>query len=321
MLPVEFIERIQQICPTTLLDTTIASFEQEKTISFRINRLKHNAEQALQLAEKLRQEGLNLQTLSWLNAAQAAPYHLDVYVCTHQQREQLTHSLHASNGDIYIQSLSSMLAPILLQSQKEEWVLDLAAAPGGKTILMAEQMQNGGKISAVEPVKGRFFRLQANLERMGVTNTQTYLKDGRAVGSLKPDTFDRVMLDAPCSSESRFRANDPDSIEHWNLRKVAECSKKQKRLILSAFEALKSGGVMMYCTCSFSPEENELVVNSLLKKHDNATLLPIQLPFDNQSDGLTHWEKKNLDERCALSKRIWPNQHMDGFYLALIQKQ
>lgn len=311
-LPLDFIERFERLCPPSLLADAAASFTQDKSVSFRLNRLhpKH-----LETLASLDQLGISYQPVDW-----AHQQGILAYTVAATQREQLTHSLPAATGELYIQSLSSMLAPLLLAPQSDEWVLDLAAAPGGKTILMAEMMKNGGKISAVEPVKNRFFRLQANLERLGVTNTKTYMKDGRAIGTLKPDTFDRVMLDAPCSSESRFDAHDPESVEHWSLRKVAECSKKQKRLILSGFDALKTGGIMMYCTCSFSPEENEIPLSDLLKKRPNAHVLPITLDLCNLSEGLTEWEGKALDPRCALSRRVWPNAQMDGFFLALIQK-
>ena len=313
MLPTDFLQRFQQICPPALLHDALASFNQRKQVSFRINRLRPNADTILL---QLQQAGITPQPVAW-----AHQHGIAAYLCDPQQREALTHTSAAENGAIYIQSLSSMLAPILLHPQSNEWVLDLAAAPGGKTILLAELMQNRGKISAVEPVKSRFFRLKANLERLSVTNTQTYMKDGRAVGKLKPDSFDRVMLDAPCSSESRFKTYDAGSYAHWNLHKVSECAKKQRRLIISGFDALKPGGALLYCTCSYAPEENEQVVAQLLKKRSTAEVLPIQLPIANRSDGLVEWNRKTLPASCALTQRVWPTANMDGFYLALIRKR
>ena len=117
-------------------------------------------------------------------------------------------------------------------------MLDLAAAPGGKTTLMAALMNNQGVISAVEPVKARYFRLKRNMQAQNVEMVKTYLMDGRAVGNKTPQRFDRIMLDAPCSSEARFSLLDESSWSHWNLKKVKETSKKQKRLIQSAYHAL-----------------------------------------------------------------------------------
>ena len=312
MLPTEFVERLQALCPSHLLGAVTHSFDAAKWVAFRLNRLKVPSEPTLAALKDL---GITPTSVNW--AQQAG---IEAFMCPPEQRQLLTHSRAASEGDIYIQGLSSMLAGKCLLPASTDWVLDLAAAPGGKTILMAEQMGNQGKISAVEAVKGRFFRLNANLNRTGVSNTTTYLKDGRAVGSLKPASFDKVLLDAPCSSEARFRSADDSTTQHWSLRKVNECAKKQKRLILSGFDALKPNGTMLYCTCSFSPEENELIVDHLLQKRPGAQLLPLELKLDNAYPGVAAWKGKNL-EHCAATQRIWPNQEMDGFFLALITKQ
>ena len=123
----------------------------------------------------------------------------------------------------------------------EESVLDLAA--GGKTLQMACMMNNQGALSAVEPVKNRFFKLKANLEQQGASFVKTYLTDGRTVGGKCPERFDRVLLDAPCSSESRFTQLNPDSWSHWSIKKVKEVARKQKKLLMSALYSLKPGGV------------------------------------------------------------------------------
>jgi 16S rRNA C967 or C1407 C5-methylase (RsmB/RsmF family) len=200
-------------------------------------------------------------------------------------------------------------------------VLDLAAAPGGKTSLLAAMMQNTGSIRAVEPVRDRFFRLKANCTRLGVHNTRYYQKDGRAVGRLKENFFDRVLLDAPCSSESRFVWNQPESFQHWKVRKVYECARKQKQLLQSAFDALKAGGRLLYSTCSFAPEENECVVDELLRKNKNAVIVPIQIEYENMREGLTQFQNMKLDERCRHTRRVIPNQRMNGFYMALFEKE
>lgn len=314
-LPHDFLTRFAQLCPPDLQADALGSFQQPKAVSFRLNRLHAASDSAL---ADMRAVGLTPEPVAW--AQRGA---VQAWQCPPEQREALTHGSWADDGRIYIQSLSSMLAPILLAPTADDWVLDLAAAPGGKTILMAEMMGNAGKISAVEPVSGRFHRLKANLERMGITNTRCYMKDGREIGRLKPDTFQRVMLDAPCSSESRFRTDDPDSTAHWSLRKVAECARKQERLILSAFDALAPGGHLLYCTCSYAPEENERVVAHLLKKRDGAQVLPMPAwvqALPHVGTGLRTWQDKPLPDACAHTVRVWPTGHMDGFYLALIRK-
>lgn len=312
-LPNDFIDHLQQVCPENFQQSTFASFSQTKTISFRVNQLLANETDVI---NSLRSEGLSPDPIGFF-----VDSNISAWRVPGKDRSLLTHSQAANEGQIYIQGLSSMFAPALLAPQPEDTVLDLAAAPGGKTILMAELMGNKGTVSAVEPVKGRFFKLQANLQRCGVSNTRTYLKDGRAVGNLKPDFFDSVLLDAPCSSEARIRAGEPDSYKHWSLSKVKECARKQKRLILSAFKSLKPGGKLLYSTCSFAIEENEVVVNSLLKKHSDAVIIPISLDYPQATGGLIQNGKKMLHPELEKTCRIWPNEEVDGFYLALIEKQ
>ena len=181
---------------------------------------------------------------------------------------EFTSSDSAISGRVYIQNPSSLLAVRVLDPQPDEEVLDLAAAPGGKTVAMAVAMENTGRIAAVEPVKGRFHRLRANVARCGVTNVAFYQRDGRGVGRVVPERFDRVLLDAPCSSQARMRWDNPASYAHWTRRKVREATRKQKGLIMSGYAALKPGGHMVYCTCSFAPEENELIVDHLLRRTD-----------------------------------------------------
>ena len=148
-----------------------------------------------------------------------------------------------------------MLATLVLDPQPGEDVLDLAAASGGKTLHIAAKMRNEGKLSAVGPVRGQSFKLQTNLKRYGSEITRTYMTNGRTVGKKTPERFDRVLLDAPCSDESRIHQDDPESWQHWKLRKIKEQARKQYGLIRSASAALKPGGTLLYCTCSFAPEK------------------------------------------------------------------
>jgi 16S rRNA (cytosine1407-C5)-methyltransferase len=237
-------------------------------------------------------------------------------VAAPQRAALLEHDAVAS-GAVYPLNPSSALAVHSMDLAGVEEVLDLAAAPGGKTLLLAAAMDNRGRIAAVEPVKGRFHRMRANLARSAVTNVSFYLADGRGVGRKVPERFDRVLLDAPCSSEARIRLDDPSSYVHWKRRKVGESARKQKGLIRSGYRALKPGGEMLYCTCSFAPEENELVVAHLLAAEQQAQLLPATTPG---MAGLTGWQGRRLDDRLALCRRILPDDLWDGFFLARIRK-
>jgi 16S rRNA (cytosine1407-C5)-methyltransferase len=227
----------------------------------------------------------------------------------------------ATQGLVYIQNPSSFFAVQVLDPQPDEEILDLAAAPGGKTIAIAAAMGNTGRLAAVEPVKGRFHRLRANVERCGVTNVDFYQRDGRGVGRAVPERFDRVLLDAPCSSEARMRWANPGSYAHWSLRKIKETQRKQKSLLRSGYAALKPGGYLVYCTCSFAPEENELVVQHLLRRTD-ATLETIrhELDAEHTLGGLTTWRGKTLLPELSRALRIMPHGVWDGFFIALLRK-
>ena len=240
-----------------------------------------------------------------------------------EARHSLTHSEVAKHGQIYIQNPSSVLAVRVLDPQPDEEILDLAAAPGGKSIACAAAMDNRGRLAVVEPIKKRFHQLKANLERCGVTISACYLRDGRGVGRAVGERFDRVLLDAPCSSEGRINWSDPSTYHQWSMRKVKECQRKQKSLLRSAFAALKPGGVLVYCTCSLGPDENELVVAHLLQKTDaeviNTLSDVVELGIDVQA-GCTTWAGKALPAALAGTVRVVPKDPWAGFYIAKLVK-
>ena len=237
------------------------------------------------------------------------------------ERDALTHHAGSEDGRLYVQDLASQWSAHALDAQPGETILDLAAAPGGKTGFIAARMANTGSLSAVEPVRDRFFRMTQNLKRLGVTNVKFYMKDGRTVGRLVAGRFDRVMLDAPCSSEARFDPRDPGSFSHWSERKVQEVSRKQRALILSGFEALRPGGLMVYSTCSYAPEENEAVVAHLLSQvGGQAELLPLDLPGAVAIEGLTRWADEPFPEALRQTRRLLPAGASHGFYIARIRK-
>lgn len=243
------------------------------------------------------------------------------FVAVPADRERLMRADATLAGGLYPQNPSSILAARILAPEPGEEVLDLAAAPGGKTLQMAALMRNTGRIAAVEPVKARFHRMRANLARCGASNVRFYQADGRSIGRKVPGRFDRVLLDAPCSSESRIRLGEPASYAHWKPRKIRECARKQRALILSAFAALRPGGRLLYCTCSFAPEENELVVAHLLREAPDAEVLPVALPGAPAVAALTSWEQTSLDERIGLARRIVPDDLWDGFFLCLLRRR
>lgn len=308
-LPEAFTERLQKIVPHERFAAILKTFDAPKQVTFRVNTLKSTPSE---LEAELSQGGIAFERVEWMEG---------VYRIAPEDKLRLTQTEAFYGGRLYIQNLSSMIAPVLLAPRPEETVLDLAAAPGGKTLILAGMMQNTGWLSAVEPSRERFFRLCDNLKQQGVTNAHTYMTDGRSVGKKCPEMFERILLDAPCSSEARFKTYDEKSTSFWSVHKVKETSKLQRRLLLSAFDALKPGGKLLYSTCSFSPEENESPLQHLLERHgDHLKTLPLVLPFDNVQKPLERWGKEVYDERIQNAVRILPTDTIDGFFICLLEK-
>lgn len=309
-LPPAFLLLLDAVVPAAQRPMVDESYTRPHRASFRLNPLKGNP--ADTLAELLTHSALTLETLDGVDG---------VFTVPPEQREHLTHHPAAGDGRLYIQGLSSMAAVWALAPQPGEEILDLASAPGGKTSYIAACMQGQGRLAAVEAVKARFHRLKANLQRLGAGHVHTYLKDGAVVGKLTPERFDRVLLDAPCSSEAQFTRLDPESWAHWSPKKVKDSARLQARLIRSAWAALKPGGRLVYSTCSLSPEENELTVQGLLAEQPDASVEAITLPGTLPTlPGLTHWQGQALDPRLTLSLRILPSDRTDAFYVCCLRK-
>lgn len=308
ILPTEFRERLSKILGDVRSDVIEHSFFEPKAAAFRVNRLLAAVDET---CRELLDAGLSLEPLGWLP---------DGFFVSPEQRSMLTRHRLVDLGHVYVHNPSSMLAALVLAPQPGETVMDLAAAPGGKTLHLAALMGGDGFLSAVEPVPARFYKLKENLRRGGAAFVRTYQLDGRQVPAKTGPRFDRVLLDAPCSGEARFHVSDPDSFRNWSSRKIRQCRSKQLGLIQAGFASLKPGGRMLYCTCSFAPEENEAVVASLVQDQKSCRLLEIELPIENWQAGLVAWEGRTFPGSLGLCRRILPNDLHDALFLALIEK-
>ncbi|WP_297460554.1 RsmB/NOP family class I SAM-dependent RNA methyltransferase [Thermococcus sp.] len=213
-----------------------------------------------------------------------------------------------NKGWAMAQEEAPALASLVLSPKPGETVVDLAAAPGGKTAHMAELMNNEGKIYAFDIDKARIKRMTEVLRRAGVEIAETIKADGRkAPEILGEGTADRVMLDAPCTSDGTI-AKNPEL--RWRLREknIARVVALQRELIESAWRLLKPGGRLLYSTCSMLPEENEEVVKWFLERHADAKLIPLSGPY---SPGF-----------LPGTMRAWPHRHRTiGFFYALSEKK
>jgi NOL1/NOP2/sun family putative RNA methylase len=217
-------------------------------------------------------------------------------------------------GYYYIQDLSSCMAVDALDIAPGQVVLDVAAAPGGKTTFMAQKMNNTGAIIALEPNDRRARSMSFNLARCGVYNTSIFKTDGLYADKFEMK-FDRVLLDAPCSCEGVI-AKDPTRKLSHTPEDVDYCSRIQERLIEAAASYVKPGGIMVYSTCSFAPEENEMVVDKLLRKFGNITVEPVAYG----SSGLTRFGDLNFDGQLKHAQRLYPHLHdTTGFFIARLR--
>ncbi|MBU0959598.1 MAG: RsmB/NOP family class I SAM-dependent RNA methyltransferase [Nanoarchaeota archaeon] len=225
-------------------------------------------------------------------------------------------------GYYYMQELASMLPPIALSPKENQKILDLAAAPGSKTTQLAAIMKNTGTIIANDISVGRIKILASNLERIGATNTIITRKDGIAFCKRLKNQgfqFDKILVDAPCSGEGTLRSSHK-TYEMWNIKTVKALPKIQIALVSAALEILKAGGALIYSTCTHSPEENEGVVDSILKTHD-VSLQEIKIPIKARP-GITEWQGKKYSKEVTKCARIYPqDNNTEGFFLSKFIKK
>jgi len=309
-LPELFVQRLRKIIPPENLEEVLQGFSISRPVSFRLNPLKSSAGEIL---NGLEAAGLKLRPVSWYS---------DAFQLETGESRDLQSTGAYRNGEIYIQGLSSMIPALVLGPCPGETVLDLAAAPGSKTTQMAALMLGEGRLVANDNNRGRFFKLKNAVELYGAKNAELSLRPGECFGREMPERFDRVLVDAQCSSEARFEADNPRSFGFWKLLKIREMSRKQKRLLLSGLLALKPGGVLVYSTCTFAPEENEAVLDWALEKLGaQAEIERIDFPVPNRMRGLAGWEGKSFHPSVRNSLRILPNREMEGFFIAKFRKK
>jgi NOL1/NOP2/fmu family ribosome biogenesis protein/23S rRNA U2552 (ribose-2'-O)-methylase RlmE/FtsJ len=198
------------------------------------------------------------------------------------------------------------------------WVLDLCAAPGGKTSQLKNKLGENGMLISNEIIPSRCKILTGNVERLGCTHVATTCLDPARVAALFPQTFDLIMVDAPCSGEGMFRKDDT-AVAEWSEDNVARCAARQKEILDQAVTALRPGGYLIYATCTFSLEENEMVVDHLLSKYSYFSLEPVNEAVRAHTDdgiALDGCHCQNLSD----ARRFYPHRSRgEGQFMAVLQ--
>lgn len=273
-------------------------------VHLRVNRLKAQPERVV---AELADEGVHL----------VSSHPQDDTLYTAPNLESPGNLLAYFLGHIHPQALTSCLAAQALGPGPEACVLDLCAAPGGKTAHMAQEMENRGLLVANDLHTGRHPALSHNLFRLGVLNTVVTAYQAQEFP--RRERFHYVLADVPCSGEGRFRAVTPNASLRPG-RNTARFPELQKRILVRGFDLLEEDGVLLYATCTYNPEENEAVVNHLLTRRD-AEVLPLAtgLPC---APGLTAWKGKRYDARLERTVRFYPHVvDSVGFFMARLGRR
>ncbi len=294
--------------------------------SARINTLKIERERLL---ERLQEEGVIFRSFDW--------YPLGLKLDSESPGKLLQNLL----GQIHIQEELSMVPPLVLDPKPGECILDMCASPGSKTTQIAQMMKNRGLVIANEPSLGRIAPLRSNCERLGVLNVAVTRYDGRR---FPRGSFDRVLVDAPCSSEGRERRG-PGTLARCSRERSLGLKALQVGLLKNAMRLTKPGGVVVYSTCTYAPEENELVVQEALEgrrdgvdgehsgdggagRHSGDSrdsgafrLEKVKIAGLKECPGIVEWEGKRLREELSATARYYPHiNDTGGFYVARIIK-
>lgn len=273
-LPEEFKSRMKDMLPESVFQDFLDSYNKERSYGLRCNPLKWNKES---FAEDM---PFSLKKVSWADEG----YY---YEAEEQPGKHVFHEM----GAYYIQEPSAMSVVQKLDPKPGERVLDLCAAPGGKSTQIAGRLRGEGILVANEIVPNRSKILSQNIERMGVANCIVTNESPEHLAKFFPVFFDKIVVDAPCSGEGMFR-KDPEALRQWSTQNVLACAKRQDMILEYADTMLRSGGTICYSTCTFSEEEDEGTVQRFLEKHSEYTVEEQERFWPHEVDGEGHFVVK-----------------------------
>lgn len=271
----------------------IQGYSTKRAVTLRANTLKTNQNE---IANNLKKEGLLYQNPSWSKEA---------FILENACEKQIRNLSMYENGEIYLQSLSSMLPAIILEPKPQENILDMAAAPGGKTTQMAAISNNEALITACEKNKLRAERLKYNIEKQGATKVNILVQDARELSNYF--SFDKILLDSPCSGSGTIYLEDEKIQTTFTQELIQRSVKTQQKLLAKAISILKPGQEMVYSTCSILEEENENQLKSLIQ-NKKIEIVPID---KNMLQGIPLLPSKIEGTIC-----VCPTTLYEGFFVA-----
>jgi 16S rRNA (cytosine1407-C5)-methyltransferase len=304
------LERYAGLLPAEDFAILLEELKQPLVSAIRLNSLKTSKED---LEDCINRYGWELEAVPFCNQG---------YRVLHAETppsQTIEHRL----GDFYIQDAASMLPAELfdISSSQEPLILDLAASPGGKTTHLVDRVMDRGVVIANDSSQERLTALRIVLQTWSTASCAITCFPGERFGSWFPETFDAVLLDAPCSMDG-LRATEAHPLRPITIKERAGLARRQVNLLRSAIQAAKSGGQVVYSTCTLAPEENEGVLDSLLKEHPGTfEIQEIHSRLSRPAPGLEQDENSRFDAQVKYAARLWPHIfHTAGFFAAKIIK-
>ncbi len=282
---------------TEISKKIMEGYTKQRTVTFRVNTLKSNVET---IENKLKESNIEYEKISWSKEA---------FILENVNEKEIQELDIYKNGEIYLQSLSSMLPPIILKPQEGADILDMAAAPGGKTTQMAALSSNKAHITACEKNKIRAERLKYNVDKQGASCVFIMTKDARYIDDFF--SFDQILLDAPCSGSGTLNINDSNLKNIFTKELIDRSVSSQLSLLKKAIKILKPGHEMVYSTCSVLACENEDILKKALSG-EKAEIVPIDFAG---IESIPHLPTKIDGTLC-----VCPNELYEGFFVAKIRK-
>ena len=301
-LPEDFTAKMKRLLKDDEYHQFMNSYNESKTHGLRVNTLK------VEIDHFFKSSPFHLERIPWVESG-------FYYV---PEARPGKHPYHEA-GLYYIQEPSAMAAGELAAPKPGERVLDVCAAPGGKTTHLAAKMQQQGLLIANEMYPARSKVLSQNVERMGIRNAVVMNEKPGRLAEMFNGFFDRILVDAPCSGEGMFR-KAPETCEQWSVANVARCAVRQLDILKDAAVMLKPGGRLVYSTCTFSPEENEGVIDTFLKEEPIFEVEQIHT-YEGFDSGRRIWVPEG-DESLDKTIRLWPH-HLkgEGHFFAILRKK